>query len=73
MAALSGAAFMYDGVGVVAYEGFVPSIIKLAGLLLLAVWAFIMAPLMWRNGRQNRVTRLGSASSEPAQQPANQH
>jgi hypothetical protein len=48
--AISGAAFIYDGIGVVAYEGFVPSTIKLVGLLLLAAWAFAMAPLMWRNG-----------------------
>jgi hypothetical protein len=27
----------------VAYEGFVPSTIKLVGLLLLAVWALVMA------------------------------
>jgi hypothetical protein len=32
----SGAAMMYDG-AVVAHEGFVPSIIKLVGLLLVAV------------------------------------
>ena len=58
IAAVSGAAFMYDGVVVVAYEGFVPSIIKLVGLLLLAVWAFLMLFLMWRNaGRQSGVRR----------------
>jgi hypothetical protein len=57
IAAISGAAFMYDGVGVVAYEGFVPSTIKLVGLLLLAVWAFAMAPLMWRNGGRRGVSR----------------
>jgi hypothetical protein len=48
IAAISGAAFMYNGTVVVAYEGFVPSIIKLVGLVLLAVWAFIMPVLMWR-------------------------
>jgi hypothetical protein len=45
-AANSGAAFMYNGAVVVAYEGFVPSIIKLVGLLLLVVWAFVMAAFM---------------------------
>ena len=50
IAVVSGAALMYDGAVVVAYEGFVPSIIKLVGLLLLAVWAFVMAVLMWRYG-----------------------
>ena len=49
IAAISGAAFMYDGAVVVAYEGFVPWIVKTVGLLLLAVWAFVMATLMWRN------------------------
>jgi len=43
MAALSGLAFMYNGVVEVAYEGFGPSIVKLVGILLLAVWAFIIA------------------------------
>jgi len=58
VAVVSGAAFMYDGAVVVAYEGFVPSIIKLVGLLLLAVWAFLMLFLMWRNaGRQSGVRR----------------
>src|SRR5215218_3849398 len=42
IAVVCGAAFMYDGAVVVAYEGFVPSIVKLVGLLLLAVWAFVM-------------------------------
>jgi hypothetical protein len=37
IAAVSGAEFMYNGAVVVAYQGFVPSIIKLADLLLLAV------------------------------------
>lgn len=63
IAAVSGAAFIYDGVGVVAYEGFVPSIIKLVGLLLLAVWAFIMPVLMWRRGSRRRIARLGSSGS----------
>jgi hypothetical protein len=70
MAALSGAAFMYDGALVVAYQGFVPSIIKVAGLLLLAGWAFVMAALMWRNGSRRRVARLGSTPTESAQRPA---
>ena len=70
IAAVSGAAFMYNGVVVVAYEGFVPSIIKLVGLLLLAVWAFIMAFLMWRNGGRRGIVRLGAASPGAAQRPA---
>ena len=52
VALISGAAFMYNGVVEVAYEGFVSSIIKVAGLVLLALWAVIMAVLMWRNSNQ---------------------
>jgi hypothetical protein len=69
MVALSGAAFVYDGVVVVAYEGFVPSIIKVVGLLLLAVWAFVMAAFMWRNSNRRRLARLGSTPTGPAQHP----
>ena len=54
IAAVSGAAFMYDGAVVVAYEGFIPSTVKTLGLLSLAVWAIVMAPLMWRNGGRRR-------------------
>jgi hypothetical protein len=70
MVVLSGAAFMYDGAVVVAYEGFVPSIVKLVGLLLLAVWAFVMAAFMWRNGSRRRIARLGSTPTGPTQRPA---
>jgi hypothetical protein len=70
MGAISGAAFMYNGAVVVAYEGFVPSIVKTVGLLLLAVWAFAMAAFMWRNSSRRRIARLGSAPTGPAQRPA---
>jgi hypothetical protein len=50
VAAISGTALMYNGAVEVAYEGFVTSIVKLVGLLLLAVWAFAMAAFMWRRG-----------------------
>lgn len=69
IAALSGAALMYNGVVEVAYEGFVPSIIKLLRLLLVAVWALIMAYLMWLNSRR-RLTRLATTSADPAERPA---
>jgi hypothetical protein len=49
MAALSGAALMNNGAVEVAYGGFGPSTVKLVGILLLAVWAFVMAVSMWRN------------------------
>src|SRR5215210_1632234 len=65
IAVVSGVALMYNGVVEVAYAGFVPSVIKLVGLLLLAVWAFIMAILMWRNGSRRRTTRLVSPPTDP--------
>ena len=46
MALVSGAALMYHGAVVVSYEGFGPSIPNLVDLVLLAVWAFIIAVLM---------------------------
>jgi Cu/Ag efflux pump CusA len=52
MAIISGAAFMYHGAVVRAYKGFGPSIPNLVGFILLAVWAIIMAVLMWRNSRE---------------------
>jgi hypothetical protein len=60
IALISGVALMYNGVIEVAYEGFVrSSVVKLVGLLLLAVWAFAMAVLMWRKGGRWRAARLG--------------
>jgi hypothetical protein len=59
IAVISGVALMYNGVIEVAYEGFVGSVVKLVGLLLLAVWAFAMAVLMWRKVGRWRATRLG--------------
>ena len=67
--AISGVALMYNGVVEVAYEGFVPSITKLVGLLLLAVWALVMAALMWRNGSRRRLARLRPTSQAAAQRP----
>ena len=70
LACISGAALVYDGAVVVAYEGFVADIVKLVGLLLLAVWAFIMAFLMWRNSSRRRLARLGPPSQAAAPRPA---
>jgi hypothetical protein len=67
--ALSGAALMYNGVIEVAYEGFVASVVKLVGLALLALWAFVMAVLMWRDGGRRRVTRLESPVAGSPQRP----
>jgi hypothetical protein len=52
LATVSGAGLMYHGAVVVSYEGFVPSIPNTVGLVLLTVWSFIMAVMMWRQGRQ---------------------
>jgi hypothetical protein len=69
MAAVSGALFMVNGV-VVAYEGFGPSIIRLVAILLLAVWTFIMAVVMWRYGsRHQRIARSELASRTRASVP----
>jgi hypothetical protein len=50
IAIVSGAALMYNAVIEVAYEGFVASVVKLVGLALLALWVFVLAVLMWREG-----------------------
>jgi hypothetical protein len=70
IAAVSGVAFVYNGVGVVAYEGFVPSTVKSVGLLLLVVWAVVMGVLMWRNGGRRRTTGLAPAPHGREQHPA---
>jgi hypothetical protein len=61
IALVSGAALMYHGAVVVSYEGFGPSIANLVGLVLLGVWTFIMAVLMWRNGSREPPARPESA------------
>ena len=64
-AVVAGAAFMYDGARVVAFEGFVPSSAKTAGLLLLAIWAFVMAVAMWRRSGRRRVVPTEQVPSGP--------
>jgi hypothetical protein len=73
IAALSGLALMYNGVIEVSYEGFVASVVKLVGLALLALWAFVMAVLMWREGGRRRVTRLESPVAGSPRRPAGSH
>jgi hypothetical protein len=70
IAVVSGAALMYNGVIEVAYEGFVASVVKLVGLALLALWAFVMAVLMWREGGRRRITRLESSPPGSPQRTA---
>ena len=55
VAVVAGAALMYHGAAVVAFEGFVPSVVGLVGLLLMAIWAFVMAALMWRTAGHERI------------------
>jgi hypothetical protein len=69
IALICGAALMYDGAVVVSYEGFVADTVKLVGLLLLAIWAFIMAFLMWRNGGPRRIARLASTPRGSGPEP----
>jgi len=71
MAAASGLAFAYNGVVEVAYEGFVPSIVKPVGILLLAVWSFIMAALMWRKGGRRSAALPGSTPAGTVRRSTN--
>ena len=54
VAVVAGAALMYHG-AVVAYDGFVSSVVGLVGLLLMAIWAFVMAFVMWLNASRGRI------------------
>jgi hypothetical protein len=70
IAAVAGAALMYNSAVVVAYKGFVTSISGMVGLLFMTIWVFIMAVLMWRNSSRQAIAGTGGAdSSVPAQQP----
>jgi hypothetical protein len=46
----------------VSYIGLFDSIPRLVALVLMAVWAFIMGYLMWRNGSSGRIRRAQSAT-----------
>jgi hypothetical protein len=62
VAAGSGVAWIVHGV-MVPYIGFFNSIPRLVAIILLALWAFIMAVLMWRNSSPGNIAR-----PEPAPQ-----
>jgi hypothetical protein len=67
IAAVSGGLFMVNGVVVGGLRGLCTSDHQNGGQLLLAVWTFIMAVLMWRyGGRRRRITRPESAAPGPA-------
>jgi hypothetical protein len=60
VAAGSGVAWIVHGL-MVPYIGFFDSIPRGVALILLAVWAFIMAFLMWRDSSRGRIARPQSA------------
>lgn len=60
LAAGSGAAWIVHGV-MVPYVGLFDSIPRLVAIVLLAVWAFIIAVLMWRNSGRGYAARLEAA------------
>jgi hypothetical protein len=60
VAAGSGVAWIVHGV-MVPYVGFFDSIPRLVAIVLLAVWAFIMAALMWRDSSRGRIARPEAA------------
>ena len=60
LAAASGVAWIVHGV-MVPYVGFFDSIPRLVAIVLLSVWAFIIAALMWRNSSRGYLTRLEAA------------
>ncbi len=70
VALVSGVALMVHGAVVVSYEGFGPSIFNLAGLVLLAVFALVMAVLMWhKGGSRGSTANRETAPGEPSQHP----
>jgi hypothetical protein len=66
IAAGSGVAWIVHGL-MVPYIGFFDSVPRLVAIVLLAVWAFVMAFLMWRNGNRGRIARHGS--TKPSASP----
>jgi hypothetical protein len=61
VAAGSGVAWIVHGL-MVPYIGLFNSIPRLVALVLMAVWAFIMGYLMWREGSRGRIRRTQSAT-----------
>ena len=52
------------------YVGLFDSIPRLVAIVLMALWAFITAALMWRNSSGGHIARAESAPPEPAEPPA---
>jgi hypothetical protein len=64
IAAGSGVAWIIHGL-MVPYIGLFPSIPRGVAMVLMYLWAFIMAVLMWRNSSRGYITRPESAPPEP--------
>jgi hypothetical protein len=70
LAAASGVAWIVHGL-MVPYVGLFDSIPRLVAIVLMALWAFIIAVLMWRNSSScGRIARPESAHPNPAEPPA---
>jgi hypothetical protein len=69
LAAASGVAWIVHGL-MVPYIGLFDSIPRLVAIVLMALWAFIIAVLMWRNSSRGLFSRPESAHPEPAEPPA---
>ena len=61
VAMVSGVAWIVHGL-MVPYIGLFDSVPRGVAIILLSVWAFFMAYLMWRNGSRRRIRRLQSAT-----------
>jgi hypothetical protein len=69
LAAAFGVAWIVHGL-MVPYIGLFDSIPRLVAIVLMALWAFIIAVLMWRNSSRGLLSRPESAHPEPAEPPA---
>jgi len=65
----SGVAWITHGL-MVPYIGLFDSIPRGVAQVLMYLWAFIMAVLMWRNSSRERIARPESAAPKPAKPPA---
>ena len=68
LAAASGVAWIVHGV-MVPYVGLFDSIARLVAIVLMALWAFIIAVLMWRNSSRGLLARPESAPPNAAGPP----
>jgi hypothetical protein len=66
----SGVAWIVHGL-MVSYIGFFDSIPRGVAQILMYLWVFIMAFLMWRNSSRGRIARPESAAAGPARRSAN--